>query len=262
MRAVTEMRAVIEGFAARYAAMRVASGTKPTELLATFSAMQKTAQAADYDEFMQIDRRLHLAIVKLAEVPGLSEVWLHIAQRQRRFHVESIRACWPDLNVLFEAHRALVDAVCSANEVAAEDASRAHLDAVWYRLAELTGDPSLPNDPLARACTYMMFHLQEPVRLEFLAEYVAKTSPGHLSRLFRQEHGMNFTEYLRDLRMRKAVALLLRSHQPIKRIAEQVGYLDGSRFARHFAQHFGLTPLAYRKQFGQASDIEHQRMGE
>jgi AraC-like DNA-binding protein len=186
-------------------------------------------------------------------VHGLSEVWNAAARMQEEFRVQSIRHCWPDLNVLSEAHRPIVDAICAGDQALAEDAAKAHLDAVWYRLAESTEDASLPNDPLARACTYLDFHLHEPVRLSFLAQYVAKTSPGHLARLFRQQHGVSFTDYLRELRLQKAADLLRRTLLPIQRIAAGVAYDDPSRFATHFRRRFGLTPRRFRGQFGKST---------
>jgi AraC-like DNA-binding protein len=247
MRAVTEMRAAIDGFAARYAARRVAEGADKRPLLHAFRQLQQAAAGDDYRRMAQTDRDLHLAIVRLAGVDGLVDVWESAARTMERFRVESIRVCWPDLNVLFEAHRPIVDAVCAGDQVLAEDAARAHLDAVWYRLAESKGDASLPDDPLARACTYLDFHLQESIRLGFLAKYVAKTSPGHLSRLFRRAHGLSFTDYLRELRMQKAARLLLGSSRPVGRIAAVVGYRDASRFAQHFRRRFGLSPRPDRR---------------
>ena len=112
------------------------------------------------------------------------------------------------------------------------------MEALWYRMAEYTGDASLPDDPLSRAAGYVALHLQETVRLSFLAKYVARTTPGHLGRLFRERHGVSFTEYLRQLRMRKAARLLSETSHPIQRIAAIVGYRDASRFAEHFRRHY------------------------
>ncbi len=254
MRSVTELRSVVESFAARYAALRVAAGAETKKLLHAFSQMQRAAAADEEDMFIRADWNLHLAVVRLAEVEGLEATWNAVAGKQRAFHDESIGRCWPDLNVLFEAHRALVDTICEGNPTAAEEASESHLNAIWYRLADLTDDPSLPGEPLERVRTYMLFHLNELLRLDFLARYVARTSPGHLARLFRQAYGTSFTEYLREMRMRKAMELLVTTDQPIGRIARRVGYQDGSRFAKHFAARFGLSPRAYRKQIG-SSDV-------
>ena len=252
MRAITEMRAAVDAFAARYAAVRVAAGADKEPLLEAFVRLQEAAGQSDYPRVAQADRSLHSAIVDLADVHGLTEVWHAAARMQEEFRVQSIRLCWPDLNVLFEAHRPIVDAICACDQVLAQDAAKAHLDAVWYRLAESTDDASLPNDPLARACTYLDFHLHEPVRLSFLAQYVAKTSSGHLARLFRSQHGVSFTAYLRELRMQKAADLLRRTRLPIQRIAASVAYDDSSRFATHFRRRFSLTPRDFRRQFGGA----------
>ena len=248
LRGITEMRAAIDAFAARCAAARVAGGADKSPLLEAFVRLQQAARQGDCERVAETDQAFHLAVVRLANVDGLTEVWKTAAGFQEAFRLESIRVCWPDLNVLFEAHRAVVDAVCAGDQALAEDAAKAHLDAVWYRLAESAADGSLSADPLNRACTYLEFHLHEAVRLEFLARYVAKTSAGHLARLFRQQRGVSFTDYLRELRMQKAADLLRRTLLPVYRIAAGVGYEDPSRFAAHFRRRFGQTPRAFRRQ--------------
>lgn len=166
------------------------------------------------------------------------------------FRVDSIRVCWLDLNVLFEAHRPIVDAICAGEEVLAADAAQAHLGAVWYRLADYANDPSLPDDPVARACTYLDFHLHETLALNFLATFVAKTSARHLARLFKQQHGVSYTAYLRELRMHKGADLLRRTTSQVQRIAARVGYGDPLRFISHFRARFNLSPREFRRKFG------------
>lgn len=246
MRAVTELRATLDAFAARCAAIRVAGGADCGALLDAFADLQRATRSGRHELIADADLALHLAIVELADVEGLREAWMAAASVQSAFRIESIRTCWPDLNVLFEAHRPIVDSVCDGNAVLAEDSARAHLDAVWYRLAEQTGDASLADDPLARATTYMEFHLSEPMRLSLLARYFAKTTPGHLSRLFRQRYGHGFRQHLRSLRLRKASEMLVRTALPIGRIASITGYRDPSRFAADFRRQFNKSPRDFR----------------
>jgi|GEM_PF-525666 len=253
MRAATELRSVVDAFAARHAAARVAAGADKRPLLAAFTRLQAAARAGDHRRMAAADRGLHLCIVQAAGIEGLEQVWSAAAATMERFRVETLATCWPDLMVLFEAHRAIVDAICAGDAVAAEDAAKAHLDAVWYRLADAGGDPLLPDDPLARACAYLEFHLQQPVTLEFLAEHVARTSPGHLARLFRQSRGTSFVHWLRELRMQKAVRLLTSTSEPVARVARLVGYADPSRFAEHFRGRYGVTPRAYRLRYAPRS---------
>lgn len=247
LRAVTELRSVIEGFAARTAARRIAEGADKRPLLTSFARLERAAAAGDPAAAIAADRDLHVAIVRAAQVDILEGVWEAVANAMEWFRVENTLNLWPDLKLHAETHRPLVDTICAGDVVAAEDSAIAHMEAVWYRLAGYTGDASLPSDPLSLACGYLALHLSEPIRLDFVAKYVAKTSPGHLSRLFRETHGVGFAEYLRELRIRKAAKLVATTSQPIQRVAASVGYHDASRFAEHFRRRFGSTPLDYRR---------------
>jgi len=249
MKAVTELRAQIDAFAARCAAERVRRGDDPEPLLDQFEAMQTAARDQDHARFFEVDLQLHLAIISLARVDGLQEAWQQVAKRMKAFHVETLRRCWPDLNALYEGHRQLVDAIAAGDARAAEEAARAHLEAVWYRLAEQTGDESLPDDPLARTTAYLTLHLDQSMPLSYLAQHVARVSEGHLARLFRDHFEQSFTEYLRELRLQKATERLLNTNQSIMQVAESVGYADPSRFSQHFGKRFNMTPRAYRKRF-------------
>lgn len=249
MRPLTDLRAVLDAFAARQAAGRVAGGANKQPLLAAFKKLQEAAREGNHRGMAAADRRLHEAIVRLADVPGLEASWQAAADANEPFHLDTLARCWPDLTILFEAHRGIVDAILAGDALAAEDAARRHLDAVWYRLAEMGEAGSLPDDPLERACTYMELHLAEPVTLSFLAEHVARTSPGHLARLFREKRQTTFSRYLRDLRLHRAVGLLTATAESVGRIARLVGLPDPSRFALHFRRRYGLTPRAYRARY-------------
>ncbi|MBA4015707.1 MAG: hypothetical protein C0483_00820 [Pirellula sp.] len=249
MKAVTNLRAVLEGFAARHAAARVQSGVAPRKPLECFRRLRAAAEAGDYRKFAAADGALHRSIIELADVPGLAPSWQAAFAAQSEFRLQTLRHCWPDLGVLFESHRPLVDAVAAGDAEAAEHAAVAHLDAVWFRLAAATDDASLPRDPCARACAYLAFHFHESMRLPRLAREVAGCSPGHLARLFRDETGLSFRDYLIELRLQKAADLLQRSQLAVGQIAKRVGYDDPSRFTIHFRRRFNQTPGNFRLQF-------------
>jgi len=257
-KAATELRAMCDGFAARYAAIRVAGGADFSGLLTAFRHLQEATKANDHDLFSKADKNIHHEIVLLADVPGLEDTFRIVVGQLDAFRTETIHEYWPDLNTLFELHRRIVDTICAGDPLTAEEAARAHLDLIWYRLAEHTVDPSLPQNPLAQVTAYIAFNIHEPLQLKFLAKYIAKTSVGHLARLFHKEYGKSFTEYLRDLRLRRAIPPLTQSSQSIGQIAKSVGYADASRFAKHFADHFGMTPREYRKRFSGPTDLEHE----
>ncbi|HWL08487.1 MAG TPA: helix-turn-helix domain-containing protein [Planctomicrobium sp.] len=246
MKPVTGLRAVLEGFASREAASRVASGSSPDALLELFKKMGLAAENSDYPRLAEIDRQLHRSIVELADVPGLLDAWEAVFQAQNEFRTQTIDVCWPDIGVLFESHRALVDAVAAGDAAEAAEAARTHLDAVWFRLALATSDQSMPDDPLARACAYLAFHFHETVLLPQIAQEVAGCSTGHLARLFRERTGLSFSDYLIELRLQKAAQLLQQTNRTIRDIARKVGYWDPSRFATHFRRRFAESPIAFR----------------
>jgi two-component system response regulator YesN len=69
----------------------------------------------------------------------------------------------------------------------------------------------------------------------------------YLSGLFKQHVGVNFSEYLTSLRMRKAGALLLDSDLKLTDIAMLVGISSSSYFSTSFKKFHGMSPKEYRE---------------
>ncbi|WP_432799651.1 helix-turn-helix domain-containing protein [Poriferisphaera sp. WC338] len=243
----TEIRASVEVLASRYAAIRAGDGESVEPLLAIFDEMMLIAKTSDYIRFFDVDRRLHLQIVRMADVEGLEEVWGIARKLQEKFHIGTLQTCWPDLQILFESHRPLVDTICNGDPIAAQNAARDHLQAIWYRIAEQANDPSLPNDAVSRVTAYIAFHFQDTLTIKFLAKHIAGVTEGHLARLFRAAHGLSISTYICNLRMYKAASLLELSELPISQIAQQVGYNDGSRFSEHFKRQYSISPSQFRQ---------------
>lgn len=64
---------------------------------------------------------------------------------------------------------------------------------------------------------------------------------------FRGVFGQNISIYLREVRMRKAAELLVNGKLSVSEAAEQVGYINQSKFAAVFKKQFGMSPLEYRR---------------
>jgi two-component system response regulator YesN len=88
---------------------------------------------------------------------------------------------------------------------------------------------------------------------DFGLESMAETynlSAAYVSRFFKDQTGMNFTEYVSVLRMERIKSLLIHSDQPIKDIVVQCGYMDVPNFMRKFKKLEGLTLGEYRRLHG------------
>jgi AraC-like DNA-binding protein len=252
LRRLSELRALLEGFAARHAAVNAAQA--PTELAAlrqTLRRLETATRRRDYAIFREADYALHVGIVALARVPQLIEAWQQVWTAQQAFHHQTFDECFPDARFLNDAHAHLVQAIASGEPVAAEDAARSHVEAVWFRLADNRGqrpDGMLRgDDALQRAAAYVAFSFVRQLRLEQVAAKIAFTSPGNLSRLFRRHHGVSFQGYVQKLRLEKAAELLRATRLPVGSIARRVGYRDVSRFGQHFKRRFRRTPSKYRR---------------
>ena len=72
-------------------------------------------------------------------------------------------------------------------------------------------------------------------------------SPHYFCKLFKEETGENFIDYLTMVRIRKAKELLEKSMMSIKEICFEVGYSDPNYFSRLFKKVVGITPTEYRE---------------
>ncbi|MCZ8513814.1 helix-turn-helix domain-containing protein [Paenibacillus filicis] len=73
--------------------------------------------------------------------------------------------------------------------------------------------------------------------------------PVYLSRVFKKEMGINFSEYLAEYRMNMAKTWLENTHLKISEIAEKLNYTNTTAFIRTFRKIVGMTPGQYREQF-------------
>nr|WP_275061532.1 helix-turn-helix transcriptional regulator [Diplocloster agilis] len=70
----------------------------------------------------------------------------------------------------------------------------------------------------------------------------------YLSKIFREDTGCNFTEYLNRIRIEKAKQLIAAQEYKIKEIYSMVGYNQYNYFFKVFKQQTGCTPSDYEEQ--------------
>lgn len=98
------------------------------------------------------------------------------------------------------------------------------------------------NDSL----TYIQEHYMEELSLQHMAS-LAFLNSEYFSRLFKKETGVNFTEYLKRVRIKEARKLVYFTDESIYTIAVRVGMNNPSYFNAVFKKEFGMTPNEMRK---------------
>ncbi|MUT68570.1 response regulator [Paenibacillus sp. NEAU-GSW1] len=96
-----------------------------------------------------------------------------------------------------------------------------------------------------RICDYINEHLSEDLSLVRLAE-IHYFNPSYLSRFFKQECGVNLSEYIDNCRVRRAKELLKEDELKVREVAVGVGYEAAHSFTRFFKKATGMTPQEYR----------------
>lgn len=99
-----------------------------------------------------------------------------------------------------------------------------------------------------RVRVYIDENYQKDISLDEISRMV-NISPYYFSKLFKQETGENFIEYLTRTRMGQACALLENPDYSIKHICAMVGYSDPNYFSRIFKKYEGVNPSEYRERF-------------
>jgi AraC-like DNA-binding protein len=138
------------------------------------------------------------------------------------------------------------------------DGARAFVDELLWFAARLREDtpPATAHPPkrhdlaaavhVAAAVSYITENFaNNDLTLESAAR-AAHMSRYHFSRTFKKHTGSRFIDFVTELRMRRAQALLLQTDLPLSDICVKVGYRDLSHFQRTFKATFAVTPSVYR----------------
>lgn len=103
------------------------------------------------------------------------------------------------------------------------------------------------NPIVKKVCEYIYANTQEDISLDQMAEY-ANVSSFYLSKLFKEEKGVTFVNFLNDTRLEKSRDLLRNTDLSIKEITASVGYNDQNYFSRIFRNKYGVTPTEFRSE--------------
>ena len=103
------------------------------------------------------------------------------------------------------------------------------------------------NPIIKKICDYVEENLAQDISLEMAADY-AGVSSFYLSKLFKEEKGETYINFVTDKRLEKSCQLLYQTDLSIKEITAEVGYNDQNYYSRIFKTKYGLSPKEYRKE--------------
>ncbi len=101
------------------------------------------------------------------------------------------------------------------------------------------------TDAIYKAIHYLNSNYTEKITLEDVASEIFLSS-AYFSKIFKEQTGKSFSQYLNNLRIEKSKSLLRNSRIPIVDIAGMVGYEDQSYFTKVFKKVTGNSPGKFR----------------
>lgn len=104
---------------------------------------------------------------------------------------------------------------------------------------------------------YVEEHYRD-VTLEDLTKQI-NMNPDYISKFFKKNTGVNFSDYLTEVRMMKASEFLDNVQFKTYEISDLVGYSNSFNFTRAFRNYFGMSPRDYRSRKG--TDRNNSREG-
>jgi len=113
----------------------------------------------------------------------------------------------------------------------------------------------LKPDLMVQIKQYIQEHSHEDISLDTIGK-IAGLSPFYISKMFKEQLGINYIDYLTECRIEKAKKLMLADPgKSMKEITFEVGYHDPNYFSKVFKKVCGASPSEYRKSIYDAAQL-------
>lgn len=199
-------------------------------------------------EALELSGRMRIDIlISDIRMPGVDGIEL----------LKQVKRKWPSCKVVFLTGYKEFDYAYGALQHGAE---RYVLKTEGYdKIVEVVEELAAELDPALRTLrmegrsmeivdkvkSYIEGHLHEDISLVSLAE-VVHFNPSYLSRFFKQQTGLNLSDFVQNVKVERAKHMLADPNRRVNEIAEALGYGSSSNFTRSFKRITGLTPQEYR----------------
>ncbi|WP_138160309.1 AraC family transcriptional regulator [Peptoniphilus catoniae] len=113
-------------------------------------------------------------------------------------------------------------------------------------IERIVGYKPIGNKVIDEIVNYINNNYNEDISLSKMAKKYYM-EPGNLSRLFKNKTGVNFNDYIWEVRIKIFAELLRTSDEKISSLIEKVCSNEPATLYRNFRNKTGLTPSSYKK---------------
>ena len=104
----------------------------------------------------------------------------------------------------------------------------------------------LEPDAIQQIKRYIVEHSHEDITLDAIGRR-AGLSPFYISKIFKEQLGVNYIDFLTECRIDKAKKLMADPDKSLKEITFEVGYHDPNYFSKVFKKMCDMSPTEYRR---------------
>lgn len=127
---------------------------------------------------------------------------------------------------------------------------RAQFEEIIKKLVILEDDAAVEltdNGIVLNAISYIRENYRNSIGLADVASF-CNVRPEYLSRMFKEETGIKFVDFLTDFRISMAKRFLVSGKYKVAEVTEKVGFSDQKYFQKVFKKVCGVTPSEYKKE--------------
>ncbi|WP_211749762.1 helix-turn-helix domain-containing protein [Paenibacillus sp. Marseille-Q4541] len=215
------------------------------EYFKTIYKLSQSIRLAESDWQDHLDRlmdQMERAVLPRREIENLMQFFLHhlegellelskdyrIIWKNAKDQLEQLGRKWDDLHELKKGCQSIFEAMIQKMQVKKDSHSNKSLMIEVRTYIE----ENFPNAELS---------------LDFLSARFQMNAK-YLSKMFKDEFGENFVDFLIGLRMNEAKRLLTETDKSMQAISQEVGYYNYNSFNRAFKNVVGISPRDFRKQ--------------
>ncbi|MFZ7102913.1 MAG: helix-turn-helix transcriptional regulator [Peptococcaceae bacterium] len=107
------------------------------------------------------------------------------------------------------------------------------------------------NKHVEKAVEYMRAYYNKGIRVRDICREI-NLSPYYFIRLFKTQTGKTPHEYLLDIRLEEAKALLQKGENSVEEVAHFCGFVNLGHFSSFFRRYMEMTPSEYKKKMQEA----------
>lgn len=145
------------------------------------------------------------------------------------------------------AHLALVeDTVFQLQRTETAQESERHMLALMDFIHDVAQKHPRYSPAIEKSIDYIAGHYSEKLSLDEISSYVY-LNKSYFSELFKKEMGINYNDYISQVRIQRACELMAEGRYTLSNIAQMVGFSDQNYFSKVFKRIIGESPKSYQK---------------